>query len=289
MLRPSARLLRFNSLLRSLSMVPGEFPSLFKGEGQEFVDLRPHQPGDDFKNIHWASLAKTGSLYTIQKEIPKSLTVILARDFSASCFWGKKQTITELFLDTMIASLAWRGNNFFGFAGFTDRIEKYIPPRPGTVNFFAMKDWGLSFPSLKPKRKTSISNALSFLLKEVNPRSVVFFVSDFFDKINFGRELKLASERFDFIPVVIQDPNEFIIPRGFRAIFESMESRSRGEISTVQAKEWGAIYTQKLVAAFRSRKIEPIILNSAQEDAVVGQLKKFLQKRRSMKRQARRN
>ena len=283
MLRLSARLLRFNSILRSLSMIPGEFPSLFKGEGQEFVDLRSYQPGDDIKNIHWASLAKTGSLYTIQKEIPKSLTIILAQDLSSSCFWGKKQAITELFLDTMIASLAWHGNNLLGFTGFTDRIEKYIPPRPGAINLSAAKD-------CKPSsRKTNIPNALNFLLKEVSPRSVVFFVSDFFDEREFGRELKLASERFDFIPVAIQDPNEFSMPRGFRATYESVEDPSRRGISANEAKDWGAVRIRKLAAAFRSRKIEPIILNSVQEDAVIGQLKKFLQQRRRMRRHMRRN
>ena len=283
MLRPSARLLRFNSVLRSLSMVPGEFPSLFKGEGQEFVDLRPYQPGDDMKNIHWASLAKTGFLYTVQKEIPKSLVVVVAIDISRSVFWGNKQSAIDLFLDTMIASLAWRGNNFLGFVALTDRIEKYAPPRPGAINLSAMRDW-------KPSSgKTNISNALNFLLREASPRSVVFFVSDFFDKREFGRELKLASERFDFIPVLVQDPNEFSVPRGFRATFESVEDSSRREISLVEAEDWGAAHTQRLLATFRSRKIEPIILNSAQEDAVIGQLKKFLQKRRSMKRYARRN
>ncbi|MCK5595320.1 DUF58 domain-containing protein [bacterium] len=190
----------------------GQYQSVFKGSGMEFDEVREYQPGDEIRSIDWNVTARTGRPYVKKFVEERELTVMLLLDMSLSCSFGTtKQLKSKLAAElcSLLAFSAIQNNDKVGLIIFTDRIEKFIPPRKGLSHVLRVIREALYF---KPKGSgTNIKAALEYLGKITSRKTVTFIVSDFYDS-DFKKALSIANKRHDIIAMTITDPLEIELP-----------------------------------------------------------------------------
>ena len=190
----------------------GEYHSIFKGRGMTFSEVREYNPGDDIRLIDWNVTARTGSPFVKVFEEERELTVFLLVDISAS---GEFGSVTQLKRDygaevaSVLGFSAIKNNDKVGLILFTDRVEKYIIPKKGKTHVLRVIRELLY---TKPKgSKTSIKEALDYLLKVAKRKCVVFLISDFLDD-NYLTSLKVVNKKHDLIAIQLLDPAELELP-----------------------------------------------------------------------------
>ena len=190
----------------------GEYHSVFKGRGMEFSEVREYQFGDDVRNIDWNVSARFGHPFIKIFEEERELTVILMVDMSGSLIFGsvdktKQQIAAEI--SSILAFSALKNNDKVGMILFTDKIEKFVPPRKGKKHVLRIIREVLSF---EPEGKsTDIRAALEYMNNAIKKRSIVFLLSDFMDS-GYEKILRIVGKRHDFIGVVLNDERENKIP-----------------------------------------------------------------------------
>ena len=216
----------------------GEYLSVFKGQGIEFAEVRQYIAGDDIRSIDWNVSARTGNTYVKKFNEERELSVIIACDVSASEYFGSKGNLKSeaaIELASVFAFSAIKNNDKVGLLLFSDKVELYIPPRKGKRHVLRIIRELLAF---EPKRtKTDISLALSSLIRLIKRQGILLFISDFLDE-NYEKPFKLASKKFDLIPVLIEDPLEFNFPKlpAFVRIADAEGSQS-GVLSSAGVKQ----------------------------------------------------
>ena len=190
----------------------GEYHSVFKGRGMTFSEVREYQPGDDIRLIDWNVTARTGAPFIKIFEEERELTVFLLVDVSRSGHFGsfeKFKTEIGAEIAAVLGFSAINNNDKIGVILFSDEVEKYIAPKKGKAHVLRVIRELLYH---KPEgRKTSINNALEFLLKVANRQSVVFLISDFQDE-GYWRTLRIANRKHDVIGIQLYDPAEIEFP-----------------------------------------------------------------------------
>lgn len=190
----------------------GEYHSVFKGRGMEFLEVREYYPGDEVRIIDWNVTARFGSPFVKVFAEERELTVLIMVDASSSLQFGTvSQMKAELSaeLSALFAFSAIKNNDRVGLIIFTDRIERYLPPRKGTQNGLRLIREILGF---KPEHKaTDLTLALDFLFRVQRRRAVVIIISDFLTK-GYEEKLKVARKRYDLIALSLNDPREKEIP-----------------------------------------------------------------------------
>lgn len=193
-------------------MLSGDYESVFKGRGIEFDEVREYQPGDEIRTIDWNVTARMGHPFIKKYVEERQLTVMILLDASGSSYFGtSKRLKSELAaeISAVLAFAAIHNKDRVGLIIFTDRIEKFIPPRKGLGHVLRVIREALCF---KPKgRGTDITMALRYLDGVTTRRAVVFVISDFFAK-DFKKALSIANKRHDVIAVTITDPRETTLP-----------------------------------------------------------------------------
>ena len=190
----------------------GEYHSAFKGKGMTFSEVREYQYGDDVKNIDWNVTARYDKAYIKTFEEERELTVILLIDFSASQNFGtqekfKNELITEV--AAVLSFSAIHNNDKVGVIFFTDKIEKFIPPKKGKKHILRIIRELLHF---KPEStKTNISEALRFFTNAIKKRTIAFVISDFFDT-EIETALRTTNHKHDLIALHIFDEREYVLP-----------------------------------------------------------------------------
>ena len=190
----------------------GEYHSVFKGRGMSFSEVREYYPGDDIRLIDWNVTARSSLPHVKIFEEERELTVYLIIDISKSGDFGtldkyKNEIAAEL--AAVLGFSAIKNNDKVGLIMFTDKIEKYVPPKKGKSHVLRVVRELLYH---KPEdQKTSIQNALDFLLKVTKRRSVVFLISDYIDD-GYWKSLKIANRKHDLIGIKISDIAESIMP-----------------------------------------------------------------------------
>ncbi len=194
-------------------VMAGSYHSTFKGRGMEFEDVREYNPGDDVRAIDWNVTARTGTPFIKRFREERELTVMLMVDLSGSTDFGTvDQTKGEMAAEmcALLAFSALKNNDRVGLLIFTDRIEKFIPPKKG-------KNHGLRVVREilfhKPMhRGTSIPVAVEHVMKVLKRKSVVFLISDFLPSAGLRRPLSTLNNRHDLIAIRISDPREREMP-----------------------------------------------------------------------------
>ncbi len=190
----------------------GEYHSAFKGRGMSFSEVRGYQYGDDVRNIDWNVTARTGDPYIKVFEEERELTVMLLVDVSPSSFFGtdeqmKNEIITEI--SAVLAFSAINNNDKVGIVFFSDKVEKFIPPKKGKQHILRIIRELIDF---EPEGKgTNLSVALEYLNNVIKKRCTTFILSDFFTK-NYETSLRIAARRHDIIGVHMYDARETEIP-----------------------------------------------------------------------------
>ncbi len=197
----------------SSQIFSGEYHSAFKGRGMAFSEVREYTPGDDVRTIDWNVTARFSSPFVKVFEEERELSVVLLVDVSASGIFGthqqfKQELITELC--AVVAFSASQNNDKIGVIFFSDKIEKFIPPKKGKSHILRIIRELIEF---KPEnKKTDLELALKYLTNVIKKRSIVFLLSDFLAEINYKDALKIANKKHDIVALRIVDKKEMKLP-----------------------------------------------------------------------------
>lgn len=215
-------------------VLAGEYVSVFKGWGMEFEEVREYQAGDDIRTIDWNVTARMGHPYIKRFTEERELTIMFLVDLSYSGEFGsvkqfKNEIATEIC--ALLALSAVRNNDKVGLILFTDKIEKFVPPKKGKTHVLRVIREVLYY---KPENKgTDISIALEYLLKVTRRKAVCFLISDFITE-GFEHALRIANKRHDIIAASITDPRELEIPN---VGFVELEDAETGEIALIDTSD----------------------------------------------------
>jgi uncharacterized protein (DUF58 family) len=190
----------------------GEYHSAFKGRGMAFSEVREYQYGDDFRSVDWNVTARFNHPYIKVFEEERELTVMLLLDVSGSGEFGtqsryKSTMITEI--AALLSFSAIQNNDKVGVILFTDRIERFIPPKKGRQHILKIIRELIDF---KPdSRLTNLTIPLRYLANAIKKRSIAFLISDFMDD-KFEDALKIVSKKHDLVGLRIYDIRELELP-----------------------------------------------------------------------------
>ena len=196
----------------SENLFGGEYQSTFKGRGMTFSEVRKYEFGDDVRSIDWNVTARYNEPFIKIFEEERELTMMLVVDISASEFFGtstkfKRELITEI--SATLSFSALQNNDKVGVILFSDQIELFIPPKKGKPHILRIIRELIEF---KPNSKrTSISTALSFLMRVIKKKSIVFILSDFIDS-DYENSIQLVSKKHDLTGIRIYDKIESNLP-----------------------------------------------------------------------------
>ena len=212
----------------------GEYHSVFKGRGMNFAEVRAYQIGDDIRSIDWNVTARTGTPFVKVFDEERELTVMLVVDVSASGEFGSRSRMkgeVAVEICAVLAFSAITNNDKVGLIIFSDRIEKFLPPRKGRRHVLRVLRELLYF---RPEgRRTDIAGALEYLTRVVRRRAVVFVVSDFL-ATGYRKALAVTGRRHDTIVIRMGDPRERELP----AIgYIELEDAETGEQLTVNLSD----------------------------------------------------
>lgn len=190
----------------------GEYHTAFKGKGMAFSEVREYQPGDDVRSIDWNVTARYNSPFVKVFEEEREMTVILLIDVSGSSDFGtqtqlKREVATEI--AAVLSFSAINNNDKIGVLFFSDKIEKFIPPKKGKSHILRIIRELITFKS--ESKKTNIEVALKYFNNVIKKRAVCFILSDFMDT-NFDKSLKIARNKHDIIALRIHDEREETLP-----------------------------------------------------------------------------
>ncbi len=190
----------------------GEYHSAFKGRGMTFSEVREYQPGDDIRTIDWNVTARFNNTYVKVFEEEREMTVILLVDVSASGEFGTQKQLKQDLITELCAVLAFssiQNNDKIGVIFFSDKIEKFIPPKKGKSHVLRIIRDLIEF---KPEhKKTDIKQALKYLTNVITKRSIAFVISDFISG-DFIDALKIANKKHDVVALQIYDKRERELP-----------------------------------------------------------------------------
>jgi uncharacterized protein (DUF58 family) len=190
----------------------GGYHSLFKGRGMAFSEVRPYQPGDEIRAIDWNVTARMGEPFIKVFSEERELTALIAVDRSASQdagFASQAKAEVSAEIAALLVFSALENGDRAGLLLFTDRIERYVPPRRGKKHGLRLITEVLAF---QPQgRGTDIAAALGHLSTAQRRKAVVFVVSDFLAE-GYENALAVLSRRHDVVPVVVSDPVEEKLP-----------------------------------------------------------------------------
>ena len=190
----------------SNNIFAGEYHSAFKGRGMTFSEVREYQYGDDIRDIEWNVTARFNKPYIKVFEEERELTVMLVVDVSGSLDFGtmhqkKREMVTEI--AATLAFSAIQNNDKIGVIFFSDRIEKFIPPKKGRKHILYIIRELLEF---KPQsKKTDVGMAVEYLTQALKRRCTAFVMSDFLDSKDFSKAMIIANRKHDVVGIQVYD------------------------------------------------------------------------------------
>ena len=190
----------------SNNIFAGQYHSAFKGKGMSFSEVREYQYGDDVRDIDWNVTARYHKPYVKVFEEERELTVMLLIDVSNSLDFGTVKQMKEDMVTEIAATLAFsaiQNNDKIGVIFFSDRIEKFIPPKKGRKHILYIIRELLDF---KPESKrTDIKMAVEYLTNVIKKRCVTFMLSDFIDDNDYRNALTIANRKHDIVAIQVYD------------------------------------------------------------------------------------
>lgn len=255
----------------SSNIFAGEYHTAFKGRGMMFSEVREYQYGDDIRNIDWNVTARFNHPYIKVFEEERELTVMLLIDVSGSREFGttwrfKKNMITEM--AAVLAFSAIQNNDKTGVIFFSDRIEKFIPPKKGRKHILHIIRELISFAP--EERQTDISGVLKYLTNAIKKRCTIFVISDFIDE-NFEDALKIANQKHDVVALRVYDPREAEMPDIGFVQFKDAETGENQWINTSNRKnrdayrQWWLNNEQRLQTVFTRCGIDNVAVKTDED------------------------
>jgi uncharacterized protein (DUF58 family) len=259
-------------------IITGNYHSIFKGQGIEFSETREYRAGDDIRSIDWKVTARFNHPFIKEFIEERDLQVYFAIDMSGSSSFGnnisKRNKAIEVVASLMFAALKNKDN--VGVFLFTDKVETFIPARKGKKHVLKAISKIVQFK--QESNKTNLNQSLKFISKVIKKRSIVFILSDFFDK-NYIKPLKILKNKHDIIALRVIDEREKEIPdvglieledeeTGEQLLLDTSDEDFRNNYLKIMQQE-----EQKIIDKFRRNKID--IVNILTDENYVIPLKKF--------------
>lgn len=267
----------------SKQLFSGEYHSAFKGRGMAFSEVREYMQGDDIRTIDWNVTARLNDPYIKIFEEERELTVMLLVDISGSQVFGtkekfKRELITEL--AAVLSFSALQNNDKIGVILFTDKVEKYIPPKKGKSHILRIIRELIEF---EPENSgTDLGNALAYLTNVLNKRAIVFVMSDFISP-DFEKPIKIAGNKHDTIAMKIYDEAEAALPNlGLVRMYDA-EAKQEVWVDTSSEKvrqdyaRWWSIKEKELNTLFNKNKID--VINIRTNESYISPLMNFFKQR----------
>ena len=221
----------------SSNIFAGQYHSAFKGRGMAFSEVREYQFGDDVRDIDWNVTARFRRPFVKVFEEERELTVMLLIDVSGSLDFGTTQRTKREMATEMAASLAFsaiQNNDKIGVIFFSDRIEKYIPPKKGRKHILYIIHEMLDF---KPQSKrTNVAAAIEYLTRVMKRRCIAFVVSDFYAENSFQKVLQIANSKHDVVAIQVYDQRAKTLPNVGLMKVKDAETGHEMFIDTASAK-----------------------------------------------------
>ena len=207
------RKIEIKSKALSQNVFAGEYHSTFKGRGMTFSEVREYQYGDDIRDIDWNVTARHNKPFVKVYEEERELTVMLLVDVSGSREFGavgteKREMITEI--AATLAFSATQNNDKIGVIFFSDKIEKFIPPKKGRKHILFIIRELIDF---KPESTgTNIAMAVEYFADALKRRCTTFLISDFIDKSDYKQALSIACNRHEVMALQVYDKRDASLP-----------------------------------------------------------------------------
>ncbi|MBP3612416.1 MAG: DUF58 domain-containing protein [Rikenellaceae bacterium] len=266
----------------------GKYHTAFRGRGMSFSEVREYRAGDDVRDIDWNVTARSRKPHIKVYEEERELTMMLVVDVSGSRMFGsnellKKNVITEI--AAVLAFSAAQNNDKVGCIFFSDRVEKFIPPKKGRQHILMIIRELVGF---KPEgRGTSLSEPLRFLAAVSKKRTTAFLLSDFMDSeadaVAFEEALKITSGRHDLVGIRVYDQREQELPDVGILELEDAESgkkvwidSSSRRVREAYANDW-ARRNQRIETVLKQNRIDTATV-ATDEDYVAALIKLFKQR-----------
>ena len=197
----------------SQNIFAGEYHSAFKGRGMTFSEVREYQYGDDIRDIDWNVTARHNRPYIKVYEEERELTVMLLIDMSGSKNFGAEGVVKQEMITEIAATLAFsaiQNNDKIGVIFFSDKVEKFIPPKKGRKHILRIISELLDF---KPEnRGTDIGYVLQYMTDAIKKRCTTFIISDFIDDHDYYKPLSIASRKHDVTAIQVYDKRDTQLP-----------------------------------------------------------------------------
>lgn len=240
----------------SQNIFAGEYHSAFKGRGVIFSEVREYEPGDDVRDIDWNVTSRHNKPYVKVYEEEREMTVMLLIDVSGSRNFGAAGDIKKEKMAEIAATLAFssiQNNDKVGVIFFSDKIEKFIPPKKGRKHILLIIREIINF---EPESiGTDIDIALRFLTNAIKKRSTAFLISDFIDDHDFFKSMSISNRKHDLAAIQVYDRRDADMPDVGLVRLRDMETGSDIWVDTSSksvranyAKSW-YMRQQKLVSA----------------------------------------
>lgn len=215
----------------------GKYHSAFKGRGMSFSEVRDYRIGDDIRDIDWNVTARSNKPHVKVYEEERELTMMLLIDVSASGDFGtqgrfKRELATEI--SAVLSFSAAKNNDKIGVIFFSDRIEKYIPPKKGRQHVLRIISDILDF---EPQGTgTDIGGALKFFANVIKKRCTAFLISDMISEDNFDDSMKIAAGKHDLVALRLYDLRDGVMPNVGIVEFRDLESGKKVWVDTASQR-----------------------------------------------------
>ena len=268
----------------SQNIFAGEYHSAFKGRGMTFSEVREYQYGDDIRDIDWNVTARYNRPYVKVYEEEREMTVMLLVDVSGSRKFGavgieKREMIAEI--SATIAFSAIQNNDKVGVIFFSDKIEKFIPPKKGKKHIlFIIRELLVFNPE---SSGTDIALALKYYSDALKRRCTTFLISDFIDSNDFSQALRIANNKHDLMAIQVYDKRESALPNVGLIRVKDLETNetlwvdsSSKQVRNSYSKSWYE-HQQQLSLLLQKSKID--VASIATDEDFVKALRGLLQNR----------
>lgn len=265
----------------SNNLFAGQYHSAFKGRGMAFSEVREYQYGDDVRDIDWNVTARMSKPFIKVFEEEREMTVMLLVDVSSSLDFGtvkqmKKEMETEI--AATLAFSAIQNNDKIGVIFFSDRIEKFIPPKKGKKHILYIIRELLDF---KPEsQKTDVKMAIEYLTNVLKKRCTAFIISDFIDKNDFTNALTIANRKHDVVAIQVYDRRVAELPDVGLMKVRDAETGHEQYIDTSSKRlrqahhEWWQEQQERMNKSFTKSRVDSISVRT-DEDYVKALLNLF--------------
>jgi uncharacterized protein (DUF58 family) len=256
----------------SQNIFAGQYHTAFKGKGMAFSEVREYQYGDDIRSIDWNVTARFNHPYVKIFEEEREMTVMLLIDVSGSQLFGTDNLLKRSMITEIAATLAFsaiQNNDKIGVIFYSDKLEKFIPPKKGKKHIlYIIRE----LIDLKPENtETDLPGALRYMTSVIKKRSTTFVLSDFIETKDFRTDLTIANRRHDVVAIQVYDKRETELPPVGLIRVKDAETGEEHQIDASSAKvrkiyqQWWNNQQASLTDTFRKSKVDSVSVSTDQD------------------------